>query len=103
LTGHTWRYYTHSMRLPDIWRELDDDGRKRFAQRAGTTTGYIQRHLIRVPPTRTITPRLLNGLVRASDGQLTHNELYKHFYETSELTNPNHNNKKSKLTGKLPT
>lgn len=60
--------------------------RAKYAQKAGTTPGYIEIHLM-APPARRKTPRqdLMERLAEASHGEISMADLLRHFYEQSEL------------------
>ncbi len=68
------------MHIKTYWRSLDKLQQRSFAQNAGTSALYIERHLIQQPPTRHPRPSLLRQLANASDGHLSHYDLYSHFY-----------------------
>lgn len=60
--------------------ELSPSGREAFAERAGTTVGYIQCHLI----TRRKIPRpgKMQRLVAASQNNVTLDDLLTYFYKS---------------------
>lgn len=61
---------------------LSADDRQQYAQKAGTTVSYIEKHFLSPNPVKRKMPRpeLLDRLVNASEGELTHKELADYFY-----------------------
>lgn len=82
------------MKLKQYWKSIKFPERKLFAARAGTTVGYIKRHLVKNPPSRQPSPRLLIRLADASEGNIHRFELYEEFYSAEALgdssDNPTH-------------
>ena len=65
---------------------LSEAQRDAYAQRAGTTAGYIRVHLIgrrKIP-----RPALLNKLADASDGKWTVAKLLAFFYKSEQRVDP---------------
>ena len=75
------------MKLVSYWKSLSVDGRAVYAEKAGTTPGYIAAHLI---PVARKTPKLalIRGLSRASDGKVSHAEVLEHFYPEERDVEP---------------
>lgn len=69
------------MNIDEYYKSLNPAGKKAFADRAGTTTNYIETHLL-APVRRRRTPRreLFNALVEASNYMVTREELFDWFY-----------------------
>jgi hypothetical protein len=78
------------MDLRKFFLAMSGEERERFAAAAGTTSGYIQTHLIAPPERRRIPkPELMRNLVNAAHGAFTFSELLDYFYSHSgsaELT-----------------
>ena len=49
-----------------------------YASRAGTTVSYLRNHLI--PGRKVPRRKLIEGLVKASRGMVTYQEVIEHFY-----------------------
>jgi hypothetical protein len=69
------------MKFKDFYRSLDRSDREDYAKRAGTTTNYIEIHLMASRPLRKIprTP-LMKALVDEARGACSLEDLLKHFY-----------------------
>jgi len=74
-------YVFPMVNFSDWYKALPALERESFAARAGTTTGYIETHLI-APENRRKVPRreLMARLINASDGALKFAELAAYFY-----------------------
>jgi hypothetical protein len=73
------------MDLKTFYQRLDGPDRKRFAERAGTSTGYIEVHLL--PRRKIPRPALVNGLVAACasfNAPITREGILSFFYPTAE-------------------
>jgi len=69
------------MNFRDYYQNLTSDQRTAYANRAGTTIGYIESHLLsrrKIPKRPT-----MNKLVKASRGKLTLQDLLNHFYQVA--------------------
>lgn len=72
--------YLCSMDLRTYFKSLPPDQQEAFATEAGTTANYIRCHLVCEPPRKIPRQKLLEGLVRASNGVLSREELIAYFY-----------------------
>ena len=69
------------MDFKNYYRALPRAEREAFADRAGTTTTYVEIHLLARPEARKIPrPKLMAGLIAASDGNCSESEVLSHFY-----------------------
>ncbi len=59
---------------------LDLPSRHEYARRAGTTNQYVLCHLVGIPPRRNPRRELIYRLVEASDGALTIQDMFDHFF-----------------------
>lgn len=67
------------MEFREYYLSLTEDQREAYAERAGTTIGYMPQ-LIAVPPFKTPKPDLMRRLAEASEGNVTLPEVLDHFY-----------------------
>lgn len=66
------------MNFKTFYRGLGQPDREAFAERAGTTVGYLENHLI---PARKVPKRdLMSRLAEASEGSCTFEDILDHFY-----------------------
>ena len=69
------------MNLYKFWRELTPDDRRIFCERASIGYRYMDNHLVHGKKTPSI--RVLNAMVSASEGKLTHKDLVDFFVESN--------------------
>lgn len=69
------------MKFKTYYRSLKQPEREAFAKRASTTVGYIENHLIhaRKQPRK----KLMESLAEASQGEVSYQEVVKHFFGES--------------------
>lgn len=67
------------MTLLAYYRSLPYGERKAYAERAGTSLGYLNNHLMRALPTRTPRKALRRRLATASQRRVTLAEVDAHF------------------------
>jgi hypothetical protein len=70
--------------FPEFYRSLSEAERKAYADKAGTTPGYIETHLVSTPPRKIPRPKLMRGLADASGGRVSQQVLLRHFYQPGE-------------------
>lgn len=59
---------------------LNADQREAYARRAGTSSAYIQIHLMATPPRKIPRPELLRALADATEGACSFQDMLAHFY-----------------------
>lgn len=75
------------MNFKAFYQGLSKEDRKRFAEIAGTSTGYIEVHLM--PRRKIPKPALMESLsdaLRAFDASLSKDDLLSFFYETEQMS-----------------
>lgn len=68
------------MRWREYFLSLSEEDQAAYAERAGTTVGYIRIHLVPVPPRKTPRGPLLQRLSAASEGYVSHEDVLAHFF-----------------------
>lgn len=69
------------MNLYKFWRELTPMQRRTFCEKASIGYRYMDNHLVHGNKTPSI--RVVNAMVSASDGKLTHKDLVNFFLESN--------------------
>lgn len=68
------------MILRAYYDSLNSKEKMAYAERAGTSSQYIQIHLMSAPPRKVPRPDLMRQLVDATDGACSLEEVLSHFY-----------------------
>lgn len=71
----------------EFWSSLPKDARIQFSQKVGTTYDYINKQL--VYKKRQPSIKMLNAMVCASNGVLTHKSLVEFFSSENEIETSN--------------
>ena len=76
------------MELRKYYQSLTVQQRKEYAERAGTDVEYIRVHLIppNKQPDRTPRRKLMQKLAEASDGNVTIDEVFRHFFDVAQIS-----------------
>jgi hypothetical protein len=72
------------MTLRDYYRSLNDNQRKQYAERAGTSKKYCDSHLMRTRPSRIPKRDLMQGLANASNGAVSFSDVVDYFYHVNQ-------------------
>lgn len=71
------------MKFSDYYRQLSSEEREQFAERAKTSTKYIEIHLLTVR--KVARKDMMKALAAASQGHCSEQEILQHFYSDFEL------------------
>lgn len=68
------------MRYDQFIERLDAEALEAYAERAGTTSGYVRAHIASRPPRKIPRRALMRALWLATDGAVSWREFLAHFY-----------------------